>query len=106
MAEHLPSPGCREIDDTASPLRPATRQPRSAMPGLGSRGGDDGKELYQAVALQRLEVLTEQAIKDFEGLLGLARIKRAAGQVADLDVVEAAANVADAKTRWRIPGAC
>ena len=48
---------------------------------------------YQAVELRRLLAVTEQAVKDYQELLRLAKVKRTAGQVAGLDVAEAGARL-------------
>jgi NodT family efflux transporter outer membrane factor (OMF) lipoprotein len=48
---------------------------------------------YQAVELRRLVGVTGQAVKDYEELLRLSRVKQTAGQVAGLDVAEAGARL-------------
>jgi multidrug efflux system outer membrane protein len=48
---------------------------------------------YQAVELRRLVGVSEQAVKDYQELLRLSKVKQTAGQVAGLDVAEASARV-------------
>ena len=48
---------------------------------------------YQAVELRRLVAVAEQAVKDYQELLRLSKVKQAAGQVAGLDVAEAGARL-------------
>jgi multidrug efflux system outer membrane protein len=48
---------------------------------------------YQAVELRRLEAVTEQAVKDYQELLRLAKVKQSLGQVSGLDVSEAGARL-------------
>jgi len=48
---------------------------------------------YQAVELRRLVMVSEQAVKDYQDLLRLSRVKETAGQVAGLDVAEAGADL-------------
>lgn len=48
---------------------------------------------YQAVELRLLLAVTEQAVKDYQELLRLAKVKQTAGQVAGLDVAEAGARL-------------
>jgi len=48
---------------------------------------------YQAVELRALEAITAQAVKDYQDLLHIAKVKQAAGQVAGLDVAEAGAKL-------------
>jgi NodT family efflux transporter outer membrane factor (OMF) lipoprotein len=48
---------------------------------------------YQAVGLRCLVAVGEQAVKDYQELLRLSKVKQAAGQVAGLDVAEAGARL-------------
>jgi outer membrane protein TolC len=48
---------------------------------------------YQAVELRRLVVVADQAVKDYQDVLRLSKVKQAAGQVAGLDVAEAGAKL-------------
>jgi multidrug efflux system outer membrane protein len=48
---------------------------------------------YQAVELRRLVVVSEQAVKDYQELVRLSKVKQTAGQVAGLDVAEAGARL-------------
>jgi multidrug efflux system outer membrane protein len=48
---------------------------------------------YQAVELRRLVAVAEQAVKDYQELLRLSKVKQTAGQVAGLDVAEAGARL-------------
>jgi NodT family efflux transporter outer membrane factor (OMF) lipoprotein len=48
---------------------------------------------YQAVELRRLEAVTEEAVKDYQDLLGLSKVKQTLGQVSGLDVSEAGARL-------------
>jgi len=56
---------------------------------------------YQAVATRQLVAVDEQALQTYEGLLRLAKVKLAAGQVTQLDVAEASANVNEARNQLR-----
>lgn len=46
---------------------------------------------YQAVGLRRLVAVAEEAVKDYQELLRLSKVKETAGQASGLDVAEAAA---------------
>jgi outer membrane protein, multidrug efflux system len=48
---------------------------------------------YQTVELLRLEAVTEQAVKDYQELLALSKVKETLGQVSGLDVSEAGARL-------------
>jgi outer membrane protein, multidrug efflux system len=48
---------------------------------------------YQAVGLRLLVAVTEEAVKDYQELLRLSKVKQTAGQVGGLDVSEAAAEL-------------
>jgi NodT family efflux transporter outer membrane factor (OMF) lipoprotein len=48
---------------------------------------------YQAVELRRLVAVAEEAVKDYQELLRLSKVKQSAGQVSGLDVAEASAKV-------------
>jgi outer membrane protein TolC len=51
------------------------------------------------VATRQLVAADEQALQTYEGLLRLAKVKLAAGQVTQLDVVEASAKVNEARNQ-------
>jgi multidrug efflux system outer membrane protein len=51
------------------------------------------KAWYQAVELRSLVAIAEQAVKDYQELLRLSKVKQTAGQVAGLDVAEAGAKL-------------
>lgn len=59
------------------------------------------KGWFQLVALQQLLGLQTEAIRIFEQLLALAKVKREYGQVSDLDVQEAMTRVANAQNELR-----
>lgn len=48
---------------------------------------------YQAVELRWLVEVTEQAVKDYQEMLRLSKVKQAVGQVGGLDIAEAGAKV-------------
>lgn len=48
---------------------------------------------YQAVELRRIVAISEQAVKDYQDLLSLSRVKQRAGQVSELDVAESNARL-------------
>ena len=66
-----------------------------------SLAATSAKAWYQAVATRQLVALDEQAVKTYQELLRLAKVKLAAGQVTQLDVAEASANVDEAENQLR-----
>jgi NodT family efflux transporter outer membrane factor (OMF) lipoprotein len=56
---------------------------------------------YQAVALRQILAIEDETAKAYAELLRLAKIKQAAGQVADLDGAEATANLNEAQDQVR-----
>jgi outer membrane protein TolC len=54
---------------------------------------------YQTVALRQILAIEDETAKAYAELLRLATINQAAGQVADLDVAEATANLNEAQDR-------
>jgi multidrug efflux system outer membrane protein len=59
------------------------------------------KSWYLAIETRQLLELAEERVRIYEGLLGLVRVRRAAGKVADLDVAEAGANLSAAESTLR-----
>jgi multidrug efflux system outer membrane protein len=57
------------------------------------------KSWYLAVETRRLVALAEQDVQLYAGLLKLAKIREAAGKVANLDVVEASASLNEAQSQ-------
>ncbi len=59
------------------------------------------KSWYLAIETGRLIDLAEQSVRIYEQLLGLVKVRRAAGKVDDLDVAEAGANLSAAESTLR-----
>ena len=59
------------------------------------------KSWYQAVSTRQLVAVDEEAVNTYEELLRLTKAKLTAGQVAELSVAEASANVAEAENQLR-----
>lgn len=57
------------------------------------------KSWYLAIETRRLVALAEQDVQLYTGLLKLAKIREAAGKVANLDVVEASASLNEAQSQ-------
>jgi len=66
-----------------------------------SLAATSAKGWYQAVATRQLVAVDEEAVKTYAELLRLTNVKLAAGQVSQLDVAEASADVDEAENQLR-----